>query len=212
MRPGLFITFEGIDFSGKTTQAELLCERLRQRGLRVLLLRDPGGTRISERIRDLLLDVELTEMHPVTELLLYEAARAQMVAEKIIPALERGEVVVCDRFYDSTTAYQGFGRRIPLQKVRKANELGSLDLAPDLTFYLDLPVDEALERRKGLNVEVDRLEREDRDFAERVRAGYLELARSEKRVVVIDGGGSAAEIAADIWSRVEELASRRGLL
>ena len=212
MRPGLFITFEGIDFSGKTTQAELLCERLRQRGLRVLLLRDPGGTRISERIRDLLLDVELTEMHPVTELLLYEAARAQMVAEKIIPALERGEVVVCDRFYDSTTAYQGFGRRIPLQKVRKANELGSLDLAPDLTFYLDLPVDEALERRKGLKVEVDRLEREDRDFAERVRAGYLELARSEKRVVVIDGGGSAAEIAADIWSRVEELASRRGLL
>jgi len=206
MPRGLFITFEGIDGCGKTTQAERLCRRLERTGHEVLFVRDPGGTRISERIRELLLDRQLHEMAPVTELLLYEAARAQLVAEKIRPALEAGKVVVCDRFFDSTTAYQGYGRGIDLSLIRRANELGSLGLVPDLTFCIDVPADEGARRLHRLGGERDRLESEDHWFRERVRRGYLKLADDEpRRVVVLDGLQEPDTLSQQIWARVGPL-------
>jgi len=212
MPRGLFITFEGIDGCGKTTQAELLCRRLEDAGYEVVFVRDPGGTRISERIRELLLDRQLREMAPVTELLLYEAARAQLVAEQIQPALGAGKIVVSDRFFDSTTAYQGYGRGIDLALISKANELGSLGLRPDLTFFIDVPVEEGARRLHRLGGERDRLESEDRQFQERVRKGYLKLARSEAaRVVVVDGLRPADEISQEVWQKVAPmLTPRRG--
>ncbi len=210
MPRGLFITFEGIDGCGKTTQAELLCRRLEDAGCDVVFVRDPGGTRISERIRELLLDRQLREMAPVTELLLYEAARAQLVAEQIQPALDAGKIVVSDRFFDSTTAYQGHGRGIDLALISKANELGSLGLKPDLTFLIDVPVEEGARRLHKLGSERDRLESEDRQFQERVREGYLKLARSEAaRVVVVDGLQPADVISQQIWQKIAPMLTPR---
>ena len=212
MPRGLFITFEGIDGSGKTTQVDLLCRRLREAGHQVVLVRDPGGTRISERIREILLDRQLREMAPVTELLLYEAARAQLVAEKVIPALEAGKIVVSDRFFDSTTAYQGYGRGIELDSVRKANELGSLGLTPDLTVYIDVPVQEGLRRLRDQGGERDRLESEDSEFVQRVREGYLRLAEEEPERVVVLNGLEPPEVLADqVWAKLAALLDQRGI-
>jgi len=213
MPQGLFVTLEGIDFCGKSTQAELLVGRLERAGASVLSLRDPGGTRISERVREILLDPRLKEMDPVTELLLYEAARAQMVAEEIRPALERGTVVVCDRFYDSTTAYQGYGRGLALDDVETANRLGSIGTVPHVTFILDISVEESLRRERSLRTQADRMEAESARFRERVRQGYLALATKEKdRIEVVDGEQAIQTIHEKIWKRVEREARNRGIL
>ncbi len=213
MPQGLFVTLEGIDFCGKSTQAELLVGRLERAGASVLSLRDPGGTRISERVREILLDPTLKEMDPVTELLLYEAARAQMVAEEIRPALERGTVVVCDRFYDSTTAYQGYGRGLALDDVETANRLGSIGTVPHVTFILDISVEESLRRERSLRTQADRMEAESARFRERVRQGYLALATKEKdRIEVVDGEQPIQTIHEKIWKRVEREARNRGIL
>ena len=188
-RPGILITLEGVDGSGKSTQVGLLTDALRATGREVVCLREPGGTRLSEKIRLIVLDPGNDDMCDDCELLLYEAARAQLVHEVIIPALERGAVVVCDRFFDSTYAYQAFGRGLNKELVLKANELGSCGITPDITLVFDIDPLEAYER--ATHEGADRLEGEGTSFQQRVREGYLELAANEPdRVKLIDAAGS----------------------
>lgn len=193
------VSFEGIDLSGKSVQARLFHERLKKENVPSILLRDPGATRISERIRSILLDNELQEMSSWTELLLYEAARAQMVEEAIKPALQAGTLVICDRFYDSTTAYQGYGRGLDLELVTQANKIGACGLVPDLTYLIDLEPEVALQRKHKLRKQ-DRLEAEGIEFQRRVREGYLHLAKEEsQRVRLIDGNRDIQQIHEQVW-------------
>lgn len=191
---GLFITVEGIDGCGKSTQARLIAAALKAAGHDVLRLREPGGVKISEQIRAILLDPANAEMGDVCELLLYEAARAQLVHQVIRPALAAGKTVVCDRFYDSTTAYQAFADGLDRNMVSQANELAVDGCRPDLTLVFDLPVEDALRRRSGREAE-DRLELKGLEFQERVAAGFRAVAVDEPdRVKLIDAGGSIAEV------------------
>lgn len=191
---GLFITVEGIDGCGKSTQARLIAAALEAAGHTVLRLREPGGVKISEKIRSILLDPANAEMGDVCELLLYEAARAQLVHQVIRPALAAGKTVVCDRFYDSTTAYQAFADGLDRGMVSQANELAVDGCRPDLTLVFDLPVEDALRRRSGREAE-DRLELKGLEFQERVAAGFRAVAADEPdRVKLIDAGGPIAEV------------------
>lgn len=191
---GLFITVEGIDGCGKSTQARLIAAALEAAGHDVLRLREPGGVKISEQIRAILLDPANAEMGDVCELLLYEAARAQLVHQVIRPALAAGKTVVCDRFYDSTTAYQAFADGLDRNMVFQANELAVDGCRPDLTLVFDLPVEDALRRRSGREAE-DRLELKGLEFQERVAAGFRAVAVDEPdRVKLIDAGESIAEV------------------
>lgn len=200
----MFITFEGLDFSGKSTQATILVEKLRKIGAIVHFLREPGGTAISERIRDILLDKKNLEITDAAELLLFSAARAQLVKEVIVPALRRGEIVVCDRYYDSTTAYQGYGRGIDPVAVRGINRLATDGTDPDITFLVDIPVEEIEKRKHRAGLSFDRMESSGRTFYERVRNGYHEIAENEaRRFVVVNGMRGVDEIAADIWKVVD---------
>lgn len=189
-KKGFFITFEGIDGSGKTTQLRLTEEYLIQKGRAVLVLREPGSTPVSEKIREILLDRK-NRLSAETELLLYEAARAALVRDVIAPALKNGLIVLCDRFYDSTTAYQGYGRGINLSLIDRLNRLAVGKTHPDLTFLVDVDYSTSLRRRKK---DSDRLESESAAFFRRVRSGFRALARKEKkRIVVLRGNGSAAQ-------------------
>lgn len=203
---GTFITLEGVDGSGKSTQASLLVERLRQEGREVVALREPGGTPISEKIRALLLDPENAEMADECELLLYEASRAQLVREVIEPALLRGAIVVCDRFYDSTHAYQHGGRGLSDALVSRANELGCCGLSPDVTLVLDIDPAAALARATAQGA--DRLEAEGLAFQRRVRKDYLALAKADPtRVRVIDAAGDPELVA----GRIDAALARAGV-
>lgn len=194
MAKGHFITVEGIDGVGKSTQAALIEAVLDSAGYDVLRLREPGGVKISEQIREILLDPANAEMGDVCELLLYEAARAQLVHQVIRPALAAGKTVVCDRFYDSTTAYQAVADGLDRNMVSQANELAVDGCRPDLTLVFDLPVEDALRRRSGREAE-DRLELKGLEFQERVAAGFRAVAVDEPdRVKLIDAGGSIAEV------------------
>jgi dTMP kinase len=182
----LFISFEGPDGGGKSTQARLLVEHLKSRGLNVLLTREPGGTAIGDQIRRTLMDLGNTAMDPHTEILLFSASRAQIVHQVIRPHLESGGVVVCDRFYDSTLAYQGYGHGLDLTALRAITAFATSGLRPDLTLLLDLPADAGLERRRSEG-HWNRLEAYDLAFHERVRQGYFELAAAEPvRWVTVD--------------------------
>lgn len=203
---GTFIALEGVDGSGKSTQASLLVERLRQEGREVVALREPGGTPISEKIRALLLDPENAEMAGECELLLYEASRAQLVREVIEPALLRGAIVVCDRFYDSTHAYQHGGRGLSDALVSRANELGCCGLSPDVTLVLDIDPAAALARATVQGA--DRLEAEGLAFQQRVRKDYLALAKADpSRVCVVDAAGDPALVA----GRIDAALARAGV-
>lgn len=201
MTRGYFITFEGIDQCGKSTQVERLIRRLTSDGYVVECGRDPGSTSVSEQIRNILLSAHNANIGAITELLLYEAARAQLVHEKIRPALNEGKIVIMDRFYDSTTAYQGYGRNIDLQIIHQANHIASGGLTPDLTFYLDIDWEEST-RRKGQS-ERDRMENQSRAFFDKVRTGYLKLVQSEShRFIHINGTAELSVIEAQIWDTV----------
>ena len=198
-----FISFEGIDFSGKTTQIELLTEQLEQMGERVLIIREPGGTKISEQIRDILLDKSNDKMTDLCEVFLYSAARNQLIKEKIIKELDVGNFVIADRYVDSTTAYQGFGRRIPMDLIRDINRAATGDLLPGLTFILDLDPELIIERKKERNMEIDRLESAGKDFYERVYKGYHKIAELDPiRVKLIDATKSVNQIKSEIWEFV----------
>lgn len=201
---GLFITLEGADGCGKSTQAAILADRIAATGREVVRLREPGGTAVSEKIRALVLDPENSEMAPECELLLFEASRAQLVRQVIEPALARGAVVVCDRFYDSTFAYQAAGRSLAEPTIRAANALGSCGVAPDRTLVLDMDTDAALSRatRDG----ADRMEAEGVAFQRRVREGYLRLVAEEpRRVRRVDAAGTVEEVAGRLADALADL-------
>lgn len=187
--PDAFLTFEGIDASGKSLQAERLASSLRDEGYDVLHVREPGGTPIAERIRDILLDREHSGMSAVTELFLYEAARAQLVSDTIRPALAEGRIVISDRFSDSTVAYQGYGRSLPLDVIHEVNRLACSGISPLRTYILDIPWKESTSRRKNdTNKKDDRMESEKELFFEKVRKAYHAVAEEEPaRILLLDG-------------------------
>ena len=200
----MFISFEGIDFSGKSTQLELLKDYLVDHNKKVEILREPGGTEISEKVRRILLDNKNEKMFAEAELLLFSASRAQLVREKIRPYLQKGIYVISDRFHDSSTAYQGYGRGIPIEVVMKVHDLAIGDTVPDLTFFIDIPVGIANERKKKKSkIKLDRIELADIEFYNRVRSGYLEIARKEERFKVIDGTQTIETIQNQIISELE---------
>ncbi|HEO72649.1 MAG TPA: dTMP kinase [Candidatus Hydrogenedentes bacterium] len=200
---GTFITFEGGEGSGKSTQIALLRAHLESQGYAVEVLREPGGTAIAEAIRTVLLDPANTTMSPVTELLLYEAARAQLVDERIRPALDAGKIVLCDRFADSTTAYQGAGRALAVETVLALHDVATRGVWPQLTIVLDLPVEEGMKRVANGGAP-DRLEAESLDFHERVRQCFLRLAEQDpERVRIVDGTKAIKVVAGQIVALVE---------
>ena len=195
----MFITLEGPDGSGKTTQARLLAEWLREQGYAVTLTREPGGTDIGDQIRTVLHDPENDAMDARTEILLYSASRAQHVAQRVRPALAAGEIVVSDRYADSTLAYQGYGRGLDLETLRKITGFATGGLTPGLTLYLDIPPEEGLERRQLGGGEWNRLDAEALDFHQRVRAGYLELIKQEpERWAIVRADRPVQEVQAEI--------------
>lgn len=211
---GVFITFEGTEGSGKSTQIKILADRLSLLGHPVRALREPGGTPVGEEIRRLLKRTqENWSITPETELLLVNASRAQLVTEIIRPALENGEIVLCDRFHDSTVAYQGHGRRLDLDLVKKIVDAAVGRTRPNLTVWFHVPV-VVSERRRQLRNEAeapakDRFEESDREFFERVEQGYLAIAAAEpERIKVIDGTLSQKAVARAVWGFVEPLLSR----
>jgi dTMP kinase len=205
-KKGHFITFEGPEGSGKSTQLRLLSSWLIAHGIEPLITREPGGTRISEQVRAVLHNPDHTEMTAETEILLYSAARAQHVAQVIRPALESGKIVLCDRFYDSTYAYQGYGRGLSLEALRQITTFATRGLVPDLSLYLDVPPEVGLRRRETGGEEMNRLDRETLAFHQRVREGYLALLRVEPdRWRTIDATGAIDEVQAAVRAAVAEV-------
>ena len=198
----IFISLEGPDGSGKSTQAAVLAERLRARGHDVCLTREPGGTFIGDQIRAVLHDLKNTAMQPRAEILLYSASRAQLVGEVIRPHLGRGGTVVCDRYADSTLAYQGYGHGLDLDALRTITRFATGSLTPDLTLLLDLEVEAGLRRRKA-GGEWNRLDAYDLDFHRRVRQGYWELAQAEpRRWIVVPAEAGVEALTERIWEAV----------
>jgi dTMP kinase len=198
---GRLITFEGIDGCGKTTHSRKLKDYLVKKGYKVLLLREPGGERIAEKIRRILLSDRNKKIAPLTELLLYNASRAQLVETVILPALKDGKIVICDRFYDSTLAYQGYGRGLNKGVIKCLNQIAANGIIPDLTILIDLPPLVALKRKGKAGVIRDRLEQENIDFHKKIRNGYLKLASINKRRLKVVG---ARENINDTWSAVKK--------
>lgn len=208
---GVLVTFEGVEGSGKSTQAERLANRLTTLGVHSLFSREPGGTEIGEAVREVLLDPKHRGMHGLTELFLYLASRNQLVREKVLPAIAAGSVVVLDRYADSSTAYQGTGRELGQKPVARLNKLATAALKPDLTVLVDVPVGVGQER-KGAST-LDRVEQERVEFHERVREGYLQIARrAPGRFKVVDGLLPADDLERAVFRHVEELLKRKGIL
>lgn len=202
----MFITFEGIDGSGKSTQIQKLKERLEQKGTLVKVFRDPGGPEVSEKVREILLNPDYA-MDPVTELLLFSAARSQLMAENVLPSLEEGAVVILDRFYDSTTAYQGYGREsVSLDEIQKMNVLASHNRAPDLTVYMKIPLQEAKNRMAD---DRDRMEQAGDQFFEKVVEGFNKVAKQEERIITVDATQPENQVHDRIWQDVRQHFSRR---
>lgn len=204
MSKGLFITFEGIDGCGKSTQLSLLKEEFVKEGVEFIEVREPGGTAVGEKIRTILLDKKNDSMTRMAELLLFEAARAQITEEVIVPALERGVTVICDRFYDSTSAYQGYANKMGRDLTDFLNLKATNDTSPDITFLLDIDPMTAYERRSGRGEE-DRIELLGLSYQEKVREGYLELAKSEERIMVIDASAAPDVIFKEIHDKIWDL-------
>ncbi|MDI3529571.1 MAG: dTMP kinase [Thermoanaerobacter sp.] len=199
---GKFISFEGIDGCGKTTQIKFLKEYLLKKGYNILVLREPGGTNVGEKVRDILLD-KYNFISPVTEMLLYASSRAQLVEEKILPAIEEGKIVLLDRFVDSSYVYQGYARGLGIEKVKVVNEIATMGILPDVTIYIDITPEEAMKRRGKR--EADRLERESWDFHKKVREGYIKLVKEfPKRFVFIDGMQELMKVHKDIIDVVKK--------
>ena len=208
MKRGLFITFEGPEGAGKTTVIRAVAEHLRQRGYNVVLTREPGGTPIGDQIRTVLLSPDNNAMHPETELLLFSAARAQHVRERILPALEEGAIVLCDRFADSTLAYQGYGRGLDLPALHAITQFATGGLTPDLTILLDIDPAQGLARRRAASAqgaEWNRIDNDELALHQRVREGYLRLAaENPERWVVVDASAPVDDVIAQVIAAIEE--------
>lgn len=208
---GLFITMEGPDGSGKSSQIELLKAFFEGKGYEVVLTREPGGTKISEAIREVILDKTYTEMSYMTEALLYAAARAQLIDEFIAPAIASGKVVICDRFVDSSAVYQGMARGLGVEKVYALNAYAIRDIMPDLTIHLDLPAEVGLARAKG-RAALDRMELESVEFHQKVAQGYRDLAKLDpKRIHTVNADQTIEKVHEDVLKVVEKwFADRKG--
>jgi dTMP kinase len=207
----MFITLEGPDGSGKTTQIQLLRDNLEDAGYDVLLTREPGGTSIGDQVRAVLHDLRNKEMHPAAEILLYSASRAQLVAQVIRPALAAGRIVLCDRYADSTMAYQGYGRGLDREALRAITVFATDGLKPDLTLLLDLSVEDGLARRKVGGGEWNRMDEQTLEFHRRTRDGYLKLAAAEpERWVRVEAAGPVEQVAASIWEIVNRKLEQPG--
>lgn len=205
MKKGMIISFEGTDGSGKTTQIRALSEYLANKGYQTDMLREPGGTKIGEEIRSILLSKDNTEMASLTEMLLYAASRAQMMEEKVQPLLNKGRVVILDRFFDSSLAYQAYGRELDFESVLAINLAAIKNILPRITFFIDITPEQSLERRKNAS-ETDRLENEEMSFHYRVYEGYKELMkRFPERIVGIDGTLSQEKISKEIITYVDNI-------
>lgn len=202
----MFITFEGGEGAGKSTAIKRIKETLEKEGIEVLLTREPGGTPISEEIRNVILDKKNVDMDKRTEALLYAAARRQHVVQKIIPALKKGKTVLCDRFLDSSLAYQGYARDIGIEEVFEMNQFATEGLEPDLTFFFDLDPEKGLERiAQNANREVNRLDLEKLSFHTKVREGFYKLAKKfDYRFVIIDASKSPEVVFSDCYKAIEE--------
>lgn len=200
----MFITFEGSEGSGKSTQIEMLAAYLRQRGYEVLVTREPGGTHIGEQVRQCLHDVKNKEMTAEAEVLLYSASRSQLVQEVIVPALDNGVIVLSDRYADSTIAYQGYGRQLDLEALHSLTQFATSGLKPDLTILFDIDVEEGLSRRSVGGGEMNRMDLQEIAFYKRVRNGYMELVKQEpERWVTVDAGRPPDEIQNDVRRSVD---------
>lgn len=199
----MFITFEGIDLSGKSTQIKLLKKYLEQKKKKVISVREPGGTVISEKIRDILLDKEHLKMEYLTEFLLFSASRQQLTKEVIMPHLKKKYFVLSDRYYDSSSAYQGYGGMLDLNIIKKINTIATDGLVPDLTFLINISIDECVRRKKLMKKTEDRIEQKKISYYKKVSEGYLKIADNNKRrFVVIDGNRSVEEIHNEIVSHI----------
>jgi len=195
----MFITFEGIDLSGKSTQAKLLYDYLRKKKKKVIIVREPGGTEVSERIRDILLDKKLTKMFSLTEFLLFSASRHQLTEEIIKPHLKKGYIVICDRYFDSSTAYQGYGGKIEMNIIKEINKIASNKLNPDMTFFVDIDMKESSKRRISMKKSKDRMESKKIAYFNKVIEGYIKLSVLNKnRFIRLDGKKSIEELQNDI--------------
>ena len=199
----MLITFEGIDGSGKSTQIELLKNRLTEAGKTVNVFREPGGTDVSELIRGMLLNPEI-DIDPITEMLLFSSARSQLVAEKVLPAIDKGEIVILDRFYDSTTAYQGHGRELfDTEKITQINQLASHGKAPDITFYLKISLEDSINRTNHMSK--DRMEQSGNEFFKRVISGFDELSANYDRFKIIDASKNIHDVHSEIMTHLKQL-------
>lgn len=201
----MFITFEGIDYSGKSTQARLLHDWLLGKKLKTILLREPGGTKISEKVREILLDRGHLEMTPLTEFLLFSASRSQLVSQVIKPYLDKDYIVICDRYYDSSSAYQGFGGKVDLKQIFYVNDFATDGLKPDLTFLIDIAPAEAFKRAEKRSGAKDRMENKDLKFYNRVHKGFQQLAGSNKKRFVVLNGTLSEE---QIYNRITEIVDK----
>lgn len=200
---GYWISFEGGEGSGKTTLIEMLREELVAQGYDVLVTREPGGVPIAEQIRDVILRLDNTAMDPITEALLFAASRRQHLVEKVLPALARGQVVLMDRYVDSSIAYQGYARGLGMEEIKQLNDFAIQGALPNITFWIDLDPEIGLNRIAASGRKVNRLDVEARKFHERVREGYRQIAESENRVIVINGNQTPAAILQQIIERIE---------
>lgn len=206
----MFITFEGIDFCGKSTQVEILKSYLQSQNKNVQLIREPGGTIISEKIREVLLDKKNDAMVMETEIFLFSASRAQLVREVIRPCLEKGFYVISDRFHDSSTAYQGYGRGLPIEAIQNINNLAIGETIPDITFFIDIPIEVSLRRKaKRDDNDLDRIEVSDNSFYEKVRKGYFEISKTERRFRVLDGTQSIEVVSNQIINEIAKFESNK---
>jgi dTMP kinase len=205
MGKGFFITVEGTDGSGKTTQIKMMEEYLKQKGYDVVITREPGGTNVSEKIREFILNPENTDISPITEMLLYASSRAQLVSQLIKPAIESDKAVICDRFVDSSFAYQGFGRGVDLKMIADVNRVAVDGVYPDITFFLDIDPEVAIKRRIE-STGADRIEREKLDFHKKVYSGYKRISiLYPERIKTIDANTSIEEVSAEIKEYLDEL-------
>ncbi len=211
---GLFITFEGLEGAGKSTQAQLLADRLTTEGYPVTLVREPGGTRVGEALRNILADSDFDDMTPLTEVFLFAASRSQLVEQLIRPKLGEGTIVICDRFYDATLAYQGYGRGVHPTQIREISDICSWGVRPDLTFLIDIEPAHGLQRVRTRSVEtltkMDRFEQLDMAFYERVREGYMMIAQEEAfRFRILDGSGEAQPLATRIADLTMDMVKKK---